>query len=182
MSPAIVIDEVLQTNNDSKTDSHSIHVDDGVSISSGENEKSEELLRTESDHKFIDELVAQVEALPRIAFSVLSLYSGPENREKGFDKFVETFGGKADTIDVEVNKHRHDMLEILKQGKLVEKVANEEYDSCLIASPCSSFSGARYNKGDEQGPRQLRGEFEPERFGLPDLWPDEQEFVKQGTL
>ena len=59
-------------------------------------------------------------------------------------------------------------------------IDKDVYEGAGGGSPCSTFLATR-NIADGV-PRPLRGEWPPELFGLKDLWPEEKDQVRLGTL
>ena len=141
-----------------------------------------EVLRVDdSDQKFIDDLIKEVEHIRPFQTTILYLYSGPLGREDGFNVLAGKLGALAIMRDVLIDKHKHNLLDTVIQDELFEDIDQNKFDAAMISCPCSSFTPARNNHGVEKGPGLLRGPLPPEIYGLKDLEPTDKTFVQQGT-
>ncbi len=78
-----------------------------------------------------------------------------------------------------VNGPSGDMADQKRFESLLQELQADKYVAVLALPPCSTFSRAR---GRGPGPRKVRGNAGPDRYGLPGLKPHEKEAVRLGTL
>ena len=97
----------------------------------------------------------------------------------GVDFFAGRFGVSVDCFDLEISAD-HDLADDAYWRSIMDNVDQGMYAGGGGGAPCSSFSASRNTR--DGGPRPLRGEWEPEIFGLPHLTPDEKAIVRLGTL
>ena len=121
-----------------------------------------------------------VDEVKRVArgLRLLNLCGGPVRPKDGLDLYVEEWGAKILTLDI-VRSLEHDLLDEGRWSSIREELCEARYDGLGNAAPCSTFSAGRKYDG---GPRPLRGEYEPEIFGLKGLTPEEKTKVREGTL
>ena len=115
---------------------------------------------------------------------LLFTFSGPEKRQGGFREAAVAHArarGYQCTVDYYdiINSMSHDLADQHAFDHLTGHIDSRRYDGSLTSPPCSTFSSARNNPG---GPRPLRGHAGRDRYGFKNLFPDEQEKVRLGTL
>ena len=87
------------------------------------------------------------------AVTVLILFSGPAHRPDGFEARCKSAGMECVMVDTCVGGEAHDVLDDQVYQNLRSRAIAGEFQTCVIAIPCSSFSVARLQQG---GPAQLR--------------------------
>ena len=108
---------------------------------------------------------------------LLYLYSGPP-RDMDAQILGQIIDVEVDTLDI-LRHASHDLSDQAIWESVVTSFGSRLYGGLLTSAPCGSFSVARTGHG---GPSALRGELEPDIYGLPTLQPKVKEKVRLGTL
>ena len=110
---------------------------------------------------------------------LLNLFSGPARPQDGISAVGASLGATVDDVDIEISPS-HDLTKASVWDPIQHRLDHGDYDGTGNAMPCGTFCPGR-NWWDD-GPPPVRGEYDPEIFGLPTNTPQQQKDVKIGTL
>ena len=102
----------------------------------------------------------------------------PKGKPHSFTAECAALNATVKAFDTLIDKFNHDLIQPEIWNNVREDMIKTA-DGGLFSPPCGSFCSAR--DPNDGGPRPLRAATGPELYGLPNLWPEEQESVRVGT-
>ena len=110
--------------------------------------------------------------------SLLILFAGPSSNEGNLAFHFQLLGYTVVTYDV-LDGPQNDLLDDAVWDPIYSRIQGGEFKALIASPPCGTFSRLR---GLPNGPPKLRGLAGGERYGLPNLTPQQKDHVRKHTL